>query len=366
MKSRVAQPQNTENASHEQTTGNAVLDAKKQAPEKSRVLDMHCHVAGIGAGDSGAFLSGKIRNSWKFRVYLRAFGVTQKEIEQKGDALVIKRISEQLTRAKHVGSALLLALDGVIDQAGKLDSRQTEVFIPNLFLATEVAKYDNLYFGASVNPYRHDALHRLEQAKSYGALLLKWLPAIQHIEPSEKKLIPFYEKLVELDLPLLSHAGDEHAFTSANNRLGDPQKLLLPLQVGVTVIVAHAATTGKSQGEDNMQRLLPMFTRYPNLYTDISSLTQINKLRFLPRLLAAGIDPTRLLFGTDFPLIATAISSPLFSLFLLPAKTILQLLKIKNPWDQDLQLKLALGVPAAVLSNAHDFLVKKSSHKKAY
>ena len=290
-----------------------MLDAKKQAPEKSRVLDMHCHVAGIGAGDSGAFLSGKIRNSWKFRVYLRAFGVTQKEIEQKGDALVIKRISEQLTRAKHVGSALLLALDGVIDQAGKLDSRQTEVFIPNLFLATEVAKYDNLYFGASVNPYRHDALHRLEQAKSYGALLLKWLPAIQHIEPSEKKLIPFYEKLVELDLPLLSHAGDEHAFTSANNRLGDPQKLLLPLQVGVTVIVAHAATTGKSQGEDNMQRLLPMFTRYPNLYTDISSLTQINKLRFLPRLLATGIDPTRLLFGSDFPLIATAIS-PLSSL----------------------------------------------------
>ncbi len=341
-----------------------MLDAKKQAPEKSRVLDMHCHVAGIGAGDSGAFLSGKIRNSWKFRVYLRAFGVTQKEIEQKGDALVIKRISEQLTRAKHVGSALLLALDGVIDQAGKLDSRQTEVFIPNLFLATEVAKYDNLYFGASVNPYRHDALHRLEQAKSYGALLLKWLPAIQHIEPSEKKLIPFYEKLVELDLPLLSHAGDEHAFTSANNRLGDPQKLLLPLQVGVTVIVAHAATTGKSQGEDNMQRLLPMFTRYPNLYTDISSLTQINKLRFLPRLLATGIDPTRLLFGSDFPLIATAISSPLFSLFLLPAKTILQLLKIKNPWDQDLQLKLSLGVPAAVLSNAHDLLVKKIATKR--
>lgn len=34
-----------------------MLDAKKQAPEKSRVLDMHCHVAGIGAGDSGAFLS---------------------------------------------------------------------------------------------------------------------------------------------------------------------------------------------------------------------------------------------------------------------------------------------------------------------
>ena len=337
-----------------------MIMTNEQVPEKNRVLDMHCHVAGIGAGGSGAFLSEKIRNSWKFRIYLRAFGVTRKEIEQHGDALVVQRISEQLKNSKQVGAALLLALDGVIDQAGKLNTKHTEVFIPNAFLAAEVAKYDNLYFGASINPYRHDAIERLEGAKKQGALLIKWLPAIQQIEPSEKKLIPFYEKLAELDLPLLSHAGDEHAFTSANNSLGDPQKLKLPLQVGVTVIVAHAATTGKSLGEDNMQRLLPMFAQYPRLYTDISSLTQANKLRFLPRLLAAKLDSSRILFGTDFPLITTGISSPLFSLFRLPVKTILRLLKIKKPWDQDLQLKRSFGVPAAVFANANNLLVEKN------
>lgn len=333
-------------------------DSTEALPEKSQVLDMHCHVAGIGAGGSGAFLSKKLQSSWKYRIYLQAFGVTEKELKQQGDALIVQRISELLAESSQVGAAVVLALDGAIDEHGQLDRTRTETYIPNDFLAREIAKYDNLHFGASVNPYRHDALERLEQAKADGAVLIKWLPAIQHIDPEDERLIPFYRKLVELDLPLLTHAGDEHAFTFADNSLGDPHKLQLPLQQGVTVIVAHAATSGNTDGEDNMQRLLPMFADYPSLYTDISSLTQANKLRFLPKLLAAGIDPQRLLYGTDFPLISTGLSSPLFSsLQVNPSKT-LPLLKISNPWDQDVQLKLVHGVEPEVFSNAHHLLIK--------
>lgn len=332
---------------------------KSGLPDKAQVLDMHCHVAGIGAGGSGAFLSEQLRRSWKYRIYLKAFGVTEAEVRQQGDALIVERIAALLAESDQVGAAVLLALDGVIDENGQLDRERTETYIPNDFLAREVGKYDNLYFGASVNPYRHDALERLEQAKADGALLIKWLPAIQHIDPADAALIPFYTKLVELDLPLLTHAGDEHAFTSADNRLGDPRKLDLPLKQGVTVIVAHAASSGSTDGEDNMQRLLPMFAEYPNLYTDISALTQANKLRFLPKLLAYGIDTKHLLYGTDFPLINTGLTSPLFSSFQLsPVKT-LPLLKIRNPWDQDVQLKLDHGVAAEVLSNAHHLLIKQ-------
>ncbi len=327
-------------------------------PDKSLVLDMHCHIAGIGAGGSGAFISERLRSSWKYRIYLNAFGVTEKELLRQGDGLIVKRISAQLAESNQVGSAVLLALDGVIDAAGRLDCKRTETYIPNDFLARETAKYPNLYFGASINPYRHDALERLEQAKAQGALLIKWLPAIQHIDPADERLIPFYQKLIELDLPLLTHAGDEHSFTSADNTLGDPAKLRLPLEQGVTVIAAHAASSGSNEGEDNMQRLLPMFAEYPNLYADISSLTQINKLRFLPKLLASGIDPKRLLYGTDFPLITTGLTSPIFSTLQTgPGKT-LPLLKVTNPWDQDVQLKLSHKVPVEVFSNAHQLLIK--------
>ncbi|PLX99527.1 MAG: metal-dependent hydrolase [Desulfuromonas sp.] len=319
---------------------------------------MHCHVAGIGAGGSGAFISDELRDSWKFGIYLKAFGVTEEELLQHGDALVVQRISEQLEQSQQVGRAVLLALDGVIDANGDLDRERTETYIPNEFLAAEVARYSNLYFGASVNPYRHDALARLEQAKADGAVLIKWLPAIQHIDPADPRLTPFYDKLVELDLPLLTHAGDEHSFTMADNSLGDPQKLHLALQRGVTVIVAHAATSGTTVGEDNMERLLPMFAQYPNLYTDISSLTQVNKLRFLPRLLAAGVDPQHLLYGTDFPLITTGLTSPVFSSLRLHPGCTLELIKAENPWDQDVQTKLAHGVDPAIFANAHTLLIK--------
>jgi hypothetical protein len=46
-------------------------------------------------------------------------------------------------------------------------------------------------------------LQRLGRVKADGALLIKWLPAIPHIAPADPRLIPLYQKLVELDLSLL-------------------------------------------------------------------------------------------------------------------------------------------------------------------
>lgn len=326
--------------------------------DKRFVLDMHCHVAGIGAGESGAFLSSKLRNSWKYTAYLKAFDVTEAEINQHGDGLIVKRISEQLDQSAQVGGAVLLALDAVIDRAGNPDLSQTESYIPNEFLAEEVARYDNLYLGASVNPHRHDALEHLVRVKEQGAVLLKWLPAIQQIDPACEELTPFYQKLVELDLPLLTHAGDEHAFTSADNRLSDPQRLRLPLELGVTVIVAHAASSGRTAGQSNLNRFVELLTEFPNLYGDISALTQVNRLGYLAALKRRGVASQRLLYGTDFPLINTLLSSPLFSLpFVSPAKA-LAILKVKNPWDRDLLLKQAHGFPAEVFTNAYKLLLK--------
>ena len=322
-----------------------------------RILDMHCHVAGIGAGGSGAFISEQMRRSWKYRIYLKSFGISEEKLRQHGDGLVIKRLSEQLAESKLVGAAVALALDGVVDEQGQLDRARTETYIPNDFVARETAKYSNLYFGASVNPYRSDALERLEQARMDDALLIKWLPAIQHIDPADERLIPFYEKLVELDLPLLTHTGDEHSFTRADNSLGDPLKLRLPLGLGVKVIAAHVATSGQQDGQDNMERLLPLFKDYPNLYADVSSLTQLNKVLFMGRLRNSGIAAERLLYGTDFPLIRTGLTSPLFSLPQLGCQRTLPLLQVRNAWDQDVRLKLAYGLPAEVFSNAAELLL---------
>src|SRR6185369_1347213 len=277
---------------------------------EKRIIDIHCHTAGIGAGGSGCFVSTALRQSWKYRIYLKSFGVTEKELQKEGDRLILQRLSEKLAGSRRVAAAVILAMDGVVDENGELDKARTEIYIPNEFVVAETGLYPNLLFGASINPYRGDALQRLDKAAIDGAVLVKWLPSIQHIDPADERLIPFYLKLKALGLPLLTHTGAESSFTLTRDELGDPERLRLPLSLGVTVIAAHAASNGKNRGEQNHDRFLRLCREYPNLYADISALTQLNRLGLLPRLLKHRELHGRLLYGTDMPLLNTGIVSP--------------------------------------------------------
>ncbi|MBI4351742.1 MAG: amidohydrolase family protein [Elusimicrobia bacterium] len=317
---------------------------------------MHSHVAGLGGGGSGCFVSEKLRDNWRFNIYLRSFGVKRKELEEHGDSLLVERIAGELAKSEFVAKAVLLAMDGVIAADGSLDLKRTEIYVPDEFVAEAAAKYPNLLFGASVNPYRKDALQRLDRAKKRGAVLVKWLPSIMDIDPADPKLAPFYKKLVELKLPLLTHAGQERSFSSSDDELCDPEKLRLPLSLGVTVIAAHIASTGKYHGEKSMERLARLMGEYPNLYSDISSLTQLNKLSYMKKALTRGEFSGRLLYGSDFPLINTALVSPLYYGFRLSPKKLFSILRVKNPWDRDVLLKRALGTPAEIFDRPRKLL----------
>ena len=324
-------------------------------PYTKLIFDMHCHTAGIGSGESGCFVSKELKNNFRFKVYLKAFGVTLPEVETKGDQILMKRLADRLEESTRVGAAIILAMDGVIDDQGNLDRERTEFFVPNEYVSKEVSKYPNLYFGASVNPNRTDALDRLQWAKDNGALLVKWLPSIQYIDPGNKSFEPFYRKLIELDLPLLTHAGQERSFTHSRDELADPVRLKLPLDLGVKVIVAHAASTGKNEGQEDIDRLIGMLESYPNLYSDISSMTQINKPGYLRQALKEKRFEGKLLYGSDFPLINTAAVSPWYFPLNLTREQMQSISSIKNPWDRDIELKEALGVPFQIFSKPAEF-----------
>ena len=324
-------------------------------PHDGMILDMHCHVAGIGAGGSGCFVSRELRNNFRFNIYMKAFGVTLAEAEEQGDQLLMERLAKGIGESKRVGAAIVLAMDGVVDANGRLDRARTEFYIPNEFVAAETAKHPNLYFGASINPHRPDALERLQWAGDNGALLVKWLPSVQFIDPADPELEPFYRKMVALNLPLLTHAGRERSFTHARDELADPVRLKLPLSLGVTVIAAHAASTGKNEGQEDIDRLIGMLDDYPNLYTDISSMTQVNKLGYLRQAITEKRLEGRLLYGSDFPLINTAAVTPWAYPLNLTRKQMQSISAIGNPWDRDVALKEALGVPANVMARPAAF-----------
>jgi len=325
-------------------------------PGEGGIVDLHAHVAGIGAGGSGCLVSEELRGNVRFRWYLWAMGVDVDELEAEGDAIVFPRLAAAVAASRHVERAVVLAMDGVVDATGELDRAASELYVPNEFVLENVRRHPELLFGASVNPRRRDALERLTWARANGAVLVKWLPAIMDIDPADPAHAAFYAKLVELRLPLLVHVGAEAAFARANNALGDPRRLELPLQAGVTVIAAHLATTGESDGEENFERLLPLFERYPNLYADISSLTQINKLGYLQRALAHPGVAARLVYGSDWPLQYFPVVSPWYHLPQISFRGVGAVRAEANPWDRDVVLKQQLGVPAAVFTRGNELL----------
>jgi len=317
-----------------------------------RIVDLHCHVAGIGAGNSGCRVSPALRHNVRFRIYLDAFGVTAEELEREGDQLLVSRLSRDVAASHHLSAAVILALDGVVDSRGHLDTNRTEVYIPNSFVAEAAGRHTNLLFGASVHPRRTNALEQLDSCAAQGAVLVKWIPSIMDIDPADPRFLPFYQKLKQLRLPLLTHTGSERSFTSAQDDLADPERLRLPLSEGVTVIAAHAALERRHDGTRDFDRLRMLMREFPNLYADLSSLTQINKPGALRDALADPICRTRLIYGSDFPLINTPLVSPWYFPLNLTRSEMSRIAAVTNAWDRDIALKQSLGVPPDVFVRA--------------
>jgi len=318
-------------------------------------LDLHAHIAGIGAGDSGCFVHPDLLNSFKFDIYLHGFGVSREELRRHGDELVAQRMNRAIAESRYVDRAVVLALDGVI-RDDRVDEAATQVYVPNEFVSSIAEKYTHLEYGASVHPERSDWRERLIRARRDGAVLVKWLPAIMDIDPADRRYIPFYQTLVELDLPLVVHVGKERAFGDVNDDLGDPRKLALPLDQGVTVIAAHFATTGHYNGRASHEILLSMLDDHPTLYADISSLSQINKIGYLVEIMKMPLARERMVYGSDWPLQFFPLVSAFYhwpDINLSDAKSIDA---IDNKWDRDVLLKQALGVPAEVFRRSAELL----------
>ena len=341
--------------------GIAGIDSEAPAglPTDKVLLDLHTHVAGLGFGGSGCFVAPELADSYKFRWYLRAFGTNVEEMRHAGDDIVADKLAAKIRESRWIARAVVLALDGVVDADGRFDHGATQIYVPNDFVARTAARYDNLEFGASVNPYRTDALALLTEAKANGAVLVKWVPAIMAIDPGDPGLADFYRKLVELELPLLVHVGEEHAFHHADNRLADPGKLKLPLHLGVTVIAAHFATLGESGGAENFSRLLDMLPAHPNLYADISSLTQANKLGYLTRALTNAAAKERMLYGSDWPLQFFPLVSPWYHVGAAPLGQLKFAAAQANAFDRDIALKAALGIPLSGFTRAGEMIVAR-------
>ncbi len=284
-----------------------------------RLIDHHTHIAGIGTGDSKSFVNPKMR-TWahpfhhlKFKVYLSAAGVDD---VKNADAEMIRRLVDLVSHIEHHGKHRLLAFDKNYRRDGSVNLTKTEFYVPNEYVFALAEQYPDLFLpNISVNPYRPDALEALEKWAQRGARVVKWLPNAMGIDPSDSRCDPFYQKMEELDLVLLSHGGEEKAVQAEEDqKLGNPLLLRRALEHGVKVIVAHCAGLGSNQDLDSReQRRVPNFDlfmrlmnekRYEGLvFGEISAMTQFNRIgKPLTTLLEREDLHERLVNGSDYPL----------------------------------------------------------------
>ncbi len=340
--------------------------------DPSRLVDYHTHVAGIGTDDTNTFINARML-SWahpfhrvKFAIYLTAYGVKS---EKHTDSKLAARIVDLVRHTPLHGKHRLLAFDKHYNADGSVNLAKTEFYVPNEYVFDLVDRFPDLFLPAmSVHPFRPDALTEMDKWASRGCRILKWLPNAMGINPSDPRCDPFYQRMKELNIVLLSHGGEEKAVEAdEDQKLGNPLLLRRPLDLGVKVVVAHCAGLGDNKDLDspkrerrtNFQLFLRLMDekKYEGLvFGEISAMTQFNRIGTpLTTVLQRKDLHPRLINGSDYPLPAVNIlvrTGPLVKAGYITAdeRKLLNEIYHFNPLLYDFALKRCVRIPGTNLS----------------
>jgi mannonate dehydratase len=291
--------------------------------DPARVWDAHAHLVGVGDSGSGAYAHPD-SESWfspieriRRRVILAAACVE----DRPGtiDAAYVARLTHLLRQMPPGFRMLLFAFDFAAGDDGAPSPQLSSFHTPNAYAAAVAASHPRHFeWVASIHPYREDAVERLHAASAAGARAVKWLPSSMNVDPASPRCDAFYARLAALRLPLVVHCGEEYAAPGARrDSFNNPLRLRRPLEAGVRVVVAHAASLGHAldteyAGADAAPRVraIDLFVRLmnerryeSNLFADVSAVFQRNRdIEVMKLLLSRREWHHRLLHGSDYPL----------------------------------------------------------------
>jgi len=309
-------------------------------------FDIHVHVPVLEDKRGRNHLCPPRRRSLLLRHLVRRVQRIQREDGGRPDA-PWRRLDTWM-RESALDRFVLLAIDKAHRADGSPDLENTRVSIDNDFVAERAAQHPKALFGASVHPLRPDALAELDRVAARGACLVKWLPSAQNISPDDERCIPFYERLADLGMPLLSHTGIEHTLGAFDDDLNAPRRLRLALERGVTVIAAHCGARMYLHERSSFGEWRRMALEHPRLFGDISGFAL--PVHGAPRrsILREPDLGAKVVFGSDFP----AHAFPRWCLFPFRVRDGLALHRVRNPFVRAAGTMRALGIPEAAFTRA--------------
>jgi predicted TIM-barrel fold metal-dependent hydrolase len=304
-------------------------------------LDIHVHLASEHA-------SPRFRRSLAYRFLRRTLHLPPDDAAAVAD--YHHRVAASAASATEIDGAVVLALDRPYSEAGL--PLPADLFVANAAAAALCRPGSRMLLGASVHPYRADALEALDGAVALGAVLIKWLPPSQRIDPASPRCRPFYARMRELRLPLLSHTGTERTLPAPRQSLADPERLVPALEMGLTVIAAHAGTRGGLLADPFPTETADLCARYPRLFLDCSAFASPARFRAMRAMWAQPMLRDRFIYGSDYPL-------PLFGPLYWgrgDAGLLSQSRHTENPLDRRALVARAIGVPRGAFTRGADLL----------
>jgi predicted TIM-barrel fold metal-dependent hydrolase len=302
-----------------------MFDEIHSAIKQTDVIDIHVHIGGPpGENDAMYFWSEDFTKSNSF-AGMRL--VTRLNPAQVTAFRYLSVLFKNIKQSKHVDKIVLLALDQVYSQDGGPHKEATHLFVSNEYVAYLAQLYDEFLYGCSVHPYSPDAIERVWHCARDGAVLCKWLPSSQSIDPTHPLSVRFYHALARLNLPLLIHVGSEETipgtlnkeevllFNAAAGRYGATpgDAIFMALNAGASVIVAHSGIPlGGLFDNDNsywekvfdtlLQRLSDIDPSLP-LFADTSAFCLPGRFKYIQRIIPIAREmPERFLYGSDYPI----------------------------------------------------------------
>jgi predicted TIM-barrel fold metal-dependent hydrolase len=263
------------------------------------VIDCHVHVS-VMTGGRGV-MSPKLVNSLPFR-FMRWRLHIEGEGERQDQEVEAKLIST-IAGAKALDAAAVLAFDGVYTDDGVLDEGRTHLMVSNGYVIDLARRHEQVLFGCSVHPYRKDVVRELERCIAAGAVLMKWLPISQGMDPSDARCVPVYECLAHHGVPLLAHTGGEHTLPRVDDSLADPMLLVPALKAGVKVIAAHCGTKSFPGERSYLDEWCRLAREYEHFYGDTSALNLPTRRYAYDVVLNDPVLRGKLVHGSDWPVI---------------------------------------------------------------
>ena len=320
--------------------------------EETRLrIDAHVHLMGADQEKHKCFISPAMRKSVTAWYLSKMAGVSLRVSDEIFDLAYADHLARLVREASSLDKALIFGMDGLRDSAGALDPR-TEALVSNDWTMEVVARHPDVFiFGASIHPARPDAIDELDRCAEAGGVCVKWVPPSMGIDPAEKRFTGFYRRMKEHGMVLTSHTGYEHSVFVIDQSLGDPERLRLPLELGLTVVAGHAGTSGFIHKVEYFPNMVKLFK---NLYADTSAIANPVRFTYRQRLLEPPL-LDRLIQGTDYPVPPTPILWP-GAIGPIKAARIQSTL---NPFDRDYLGKIASGFPPEQFHRGWDVFCAK-------